>query len=321
MAKHIVLVATAGVQMLDIAGPMDVFAEANRQLGRDAYLLTLVATTSGPLTSSSGMRLLPDAVAGDRLDAATHTLLVAGSPHAADQTFSPALLDWLAGACRASRRYGSVCSGAFMLAAAGMVDGRRVATHWDVAGELARRFPRVHVDIDAFHTRDGRVRTAAGVTAGLDLALSLVEEDLGVVIAKAVAAQLVMYFRRSGGQRQFSREGTPAVAGRAALQELQRYVAAHPADDHSIASMASRLGLSARHFARIFQHEMQVTPGAWLEACRVTEARRLLEDEDAVATKQVAARCGFRDAEMLRRAFKRQLGVTPVAYRRRFATT
>jgi transcriptional regulator GlxA family with amidase domain len=318
MAKHIVLVATNGVQLLDIAGPMDVFAEANRQLGREAYALSLIAATSGALTSSSGMRLLADATAGSADIPKIHTLLVAGTPHAGEQRFPPALLAWLANACGQAKRFGSVCSGAFMLAEAGLLEGRRIATHWSVAEQLARRYPGVQVDADAIHVRDGRLRTAAGVTAGMDLALALVEEDLGDALAKVVAAQLVMYFRRPGGQRQFSREGTPVVSGRAALQELQRYVAAHPAADHSIASMAGRLGMSARHFARVFQHEMQVTPGAWVEASRVTAARRLLEDTGGIATKQVAARCGFRDGEMLRRAFKRQIGVSPVEYRRRF---
>jgi transcriptional regulator GlxA family with amidase domain len=316
--RTIMLVATDGVQMLDLAGPMDVFAEANRQLGRDGYQLRVVAAASGPLRSSSGLRIVPDAVAGPRYDGRADTVLVAGSPHAADQVFGRPLLDWLVRTSRGARRYGSVCTGAFMLAEAGLADGRTVATHWSVASELARRYPNVTVDADAFHVRDGRVRTAAGITAGLDLALALVEEDLGQAVAKAVAAELVMLFRRPGGQRQFSREGAVGPAGRSALQDLQRYVAANPAEDHSIASMAARLSMSRRHFARVFRAELDITPAAWVEACRVGAARAMLEDARGGVPKQVAARCGFRDGEMLRRAFKRQLGVTPAEYRRGF---
>ncbi|MCQ4628959.1 GlxA family transcriptional regulator [Shinella sp. CPCC 100929] len=316
--RMIVMVALPGVQLLDVSGPLDVFAEANSQAGYEAYRLLVAAREPGPLRSSSGVRLLPDCVIGSGLAEPIDTLLVAGCPNMAEMPVDGLVLDWLRQRAGAVRRYGSVCSGAFFLAAAGLLDGRRVTTHWAVAEQLAARFPAVTVEEDAIHISDGPVRTAAGVTAGLDLALALVEEDLGREIALRVASQLVMFFKRPGGQMQFSRKGAAAPAGRAALQELQRWVAANPALDHSVASLGTRLGLSPRHFARLFRREVGVTPAVWVEEARVDAARRLLE-QGHEAPKQVAVHCGFADADTLRRAFARHVGVTPAEYRKRFA--
>jgi transcriptional regulator GlxA family with amidase domain len=312
--KRIGVLALPGVQLLDVAGPIDVFAEANVQAGADIYWPQVVGLTAGPIRSASGLAILADQTCQDaagRFD----TLLVAGTPRAGQDEAPPAAIAWLRAEAPRARRFGSVCSGAFILAAAGLLQGRRVTTHWAVADDLARRYPALHVDTDALYVKDGPVRTAAGVTAGLDLALALVEEDLGAQIGRRVAAQLVMYFRRPGGQLQFSRRGEAAPAGRSALQELQRYVAAHPAEDHSVPRLAQRAGLSPRHFARLFRSEVGATPAAWVEQARVEAARRSLEDSQA-APKQVAADCGFADADTLRRAFLRQVGVTPAAYRR-----
>jgi len=317
--KLVAILAMPGVQLLDISGPMDVFAEANVQAGWAAYGLRLIASEPGELRSSSGMRLLPDGVARGKETTLIHTLLVAGSPHAADQQLSRGTLDWLTQHADAARRFGSVCSGAFALAAAGLIDHKRVTTHWAVADRLARDYSKVIVEADAIHLRDGRLRTAAGVTAGLDLALALVEEDLGNAVAKRVASQLVMFFRRPGGQAQFSRAGELAVTGRAALQELQRWVAAHPEKDHSVAALATRMRVSPRHFARIFRQEIGTTPAAWVEAIRLTTARELLEGEHG-APKQVAAHCGFADVDSFRRAFSRVFGLTPAQYRKSYAT-
>lgn len=316
--KTIAILAMPGVQLLDVSGPLDVFAEANVQAHAQAYRLKVIASRRGAIQSSSGVRLMPDEVIGDELDAPIHTLLVAGTPHAATTVCDLSVSEWLRRRAPKVRRFGSVCSGAFVLAQAGLLDGRRVTTHWAVAEQLAQDFPSVTVDADAIHVRDGRLRTAAGVTAGLDLALALVEEDLGREIAMKVAAQLVMFFKRPGGQMQFSRKGEAAPAGRSALQEVQRWVAANPATDHGVASLAARMGLSERHFARLFRQEVGVTPAAWVEDIRVAAARRLLEAGDA-APKQVASLCGFADADTLRRAFQRQVGITPAEYRKRFA--
>lgn len=321
--RTIALLATEGVQLLDVSGPLDVFAEANAQAGTRVYQMQVVAVRRGPVTASSGARLLPDIVieddpAGARLPR-FHTLLVAGAPHAGDAPAEPLVLDWLRHAAPAARRYGSVCSGAFLLAEAGLLDGRRVTTHWAAADVLAARFPKVSVDADVIHVRDGKLRTAAGVTAGMDLALALVEEDLGRDIALKVASQLVMFFKRPGGQGQFSRREAPAAANRSALQELQRWVAAHPAAAHDVPSLAARIGVSARHLSRLFQEEVGVTPANWVEAARVTAARQLLE-EGNIVPKQVAVECGFSSVDTLRRAFLRVVGVTPAEYRKRFVS-
>ena len=315
--KTIAILAMPGVQLLDVSGPLDVFAEANLQAGRAVYRLVVLALTQGPVVSSSGARLLPDQVIGRGPEDPIDTLLVAGCPNAATTRLPAAAIAWLRRVAPETRRYGSVCSGALLLGQAGLLDGKRVTTHWAVAERLAETYPTVTVEADAIHVRDGRLRTAAGVTAGLDLALALVEEDLGRDIAMRVAAQLVMYFKRPGGQLQFSRKGESLPVGRSALQAAQRYVAAHPAEDHSVPRLAERAGLSPRHFARLFQAEVGLTPAAWVEAARVTEARRLLESGQA-APKQAAALSGFANADTLRRAFTRHVGVTPAEYRKRF---
>jgi transcriptional regulator GlxA family with amidase domain len=317
LPRTIAIVAMPGVQLLDVSGPLDVFAEANVQARKDAYRLLIVAKAAGHIRSSSGVRLVPDLIIGDA-EVDIDTLLVAGCPNAADVRPDAGVVEWLRRIAPRARRYGSVCSGAFLLAATGLIDGRRVTTHWAVAHHLARHYPAVTVDEDAIHVRDGRLRTAAGVTAGLDLALALVEEDLGRDVAMKVAAQLVMFFKRPGGQMQFSRKGEAAPAGRAALQEVQRWVAANPAANHSIASLAKRADLSPRHFARLFRNEVGITPASWVETTRTAAARRLLEGGQ-YSPKQVAARCGFADADTLRRAFARRVGVTPSEYRKRYA--
>jgi len=307
-----------GVQLLDVSGPLDVFAEANAQAGRSVYHLRIAASAPGPIRSSSGARLIPDVVVGLDADEDIDTLLVAGCPNADVVAPDPVVIAWLKRTAPKTRRYGSVCAGAFLLAASGLLDGKRVTTHWAVARKLAAAYPSITVEEDAIHIRDGRLRTAAGVTAGLDLALVLVEEDLGREIAMKVAAQLVMFFKRPGGQMQFSRKQEAAPAGRAALQDLQRWVLADPSLDHDVSALARRMNLSPRHFARLFSKEVGVPPAAWVETARVSVARRLLEGGRTMP-KQVAARCGFADADVFRRAFMRHVGVTPAEYRKGFS--
>jgi transcriptional regulator GlxA family with amidase domain len=316
----IAIFAVPGVQLLDVAGPLDVFAEANAQLGREHYRPLVAGMSAAPIRSSSGARLLPDISIREGTETAIQTLLVAGAPHAPDLDPPPALHRWLAERAKRSRRYGSICSGAFLLAGCGLLDGRRIATHWSVASRLAEAFPKVEVDADAIYVADGKVRTAAGVTAGLDLALSLVTEDLGREVGLRVASQLVMYFKRPGGQMQFSRHGEAMPAGRSALQELQRWVATHLTEDHSVARLAERMQLSPRHFARLFRTEVGSTPAAWVEAIRVSAARDRL-DGGQCAPKQVAADCGFSNVDHLRRAFVQHAGVTPAEYRKRHAAS
>lgn len=316
--RTVAILAVQGVQLLDVAGPLDVFAEANIQLGRNFYRPMVIGFSNAPVSSSSGVRLIPDAVVGKMGEESIHTLLVAGAPHASESSLSPGVSQWLVERVRRARRYGSICSGAFLLAHCGLLDGRRVTTHWSVAQRLAEAFPRVTVDADALYVADGRLRTAAGVTAGLDLALALVTEDLGREVATLVASQLVMYFKRPGGQMQFSRHGVAVPEGRSALQELQRWVSANLTEDHGVAILAQRMQLSPRHFARLFHDEVGVTPAAWVESMRVAAARQLL-DGGQHAPKTVAADCGFSGADHLRRVFVQHFGVTPAQYRKQHA--
>ncbi|WNO07597.1 GlxA family transcriptional regulator [Teredinibacter sp. KSP-S5-2] len=316
--KSIVIAAVQGVQLLDVSGPLDVFAEANIQAKYQAYRLLIASHGPEPVRSSSGVRLIPDLTFSSKDEESIDTLLVAGCPNAEKINENNALTDWLSEQIPKTKRYGSVCTGAFFLAATGLLNGRRVTTHWAHAEQLAEQYPELIVEKDAIYISDGPSRTAAGVTAGLDLALSLVEEDLGNEIAKRVASQLVMFFKRPGGQIQFSRNREAVPAGRSALQELQRWIAANPNLDHTISSLAQRLNLSRRHFSRMFRDEVGITPANWIKEARIEAARRLLEQGN-FAPKQIAALCGFANSDTLRRAFVSLVGVTPAEYRKHFS--
>ncbi|WP_175715388.1 GlxA family transcriptional regulator [Burkholderia ambifaria] len=315
MPKVVGIFAVPGVQLLDVSAPLDVFAQANAECGKPFYTLRIIASESGPIRTSSGAQLLADWIAPDipdRLD----TLLVAGAPGAAGVALRTDVLAWLRSAAVQSKRYGSICTGAFLLAATGLLKGRRLTTHWAAADALADAYPSLTVEADALYVRDGKLRTGAGVTAGLDLALALVEEDLGREIARRVAAQLVMFFKRPGGQLQFSRSGEARPAGRSVLQEVQRWIASHPELEHSVAALAQHAGMSPRHFARLFRAEVGMTPAAWVEATRISAARQLLENGHDTP-KQVAGKCGFANVDTLRRAFAKHVGITPAEYRKR----
>ncbi|PRF28939.1 AraC family transcriptional regulator [Burkholderia multivorans] len=317
MPKVVGVFAVPGVQLLDVSAPLDVFAQANVECGKAFYTLRVIACESGPIRSSSGAQLLADWVAPDvpeRID----TLLVAGAPRAGRIALRTDVLAWLRSAAVQSRRYGSICTGAFVLAETGLLKGRHLTTHWAAAEALAEAHPTITVDADALYVRDGKLRTGAGVTAGLDLALALVEEDLGRDIARRVASQLVMFFKRPGGQLQFSRKGEARPAGRSVLQEVQRWIAAHPELTHSVADLAKHAGMSPRHFARLFRAEVGMTPAAWVEATRISAARQLLEN-GRDTPKQVAAKCGFANVDTLRRSFAKHVGITPAEYRKRQA--
>jgi transcriptional regulator GlxA family with amidase domain len=226
-------------------------------------------------------------------------------------------VDWIARAARRARRTTSVCTGSYLLAAAGVLDGRRATTHWAFCDGLAERYPAVDLDPEPVFVRDGDVWTSAGVTAGMDLALALVEEDLGAEVALAVARLLVVFLKRPGGQAQFSGALAAQQATRPALRELQTWIAAHLDEDLSIAALAARAGFSERSFARAFRAEVGQTPAAYVETLRVERARTLLED-GAESLEAVARAAGFSSAEVLRRAFHRRVGVGPAAYRERF---
>jgi transcriptional regulator GlxA family with amidase domain len=227
------------------------------------------------------------------------------------------LLDWIARAAQRARRVVSVCTGAYLLAAAGLLDSRRATTHWQWCEALAERYPDVRVEPDPVFVRDGNVWTSAGVTAGIDLALALVEEDLGPDVALASARELVVFLKRPGGQSQFSGALSAQQAARPALRELQAWIAGHLAEDLSVAALADQANMSERSFARAFRREVGDTPAAYVEKLRVERARVLLED-GAPSLEGVARSAGFASAEVLRRAFHRRVGVPPADYRARF---
>lgn len=315
MPKHIIILAVPGVQLLDVSGPLDVFAEANQQRGREVYKLSVMAVADPIVVSSSGARLLADLALDAPLPDALDTFLVAGAPvldsFISDEKLHENICRW----SHHAQRFGSVCSGAMLLAAAGLINGRRVTTHWTVAERLHQEYPQVNVEADAIFIADAELRTAAGVTSGLDLALNMVEEDLGRETALDVAAQLVMFFKRPGGQLQFSRHGQASLSGRSALQDVQRWVLNTLDQPHNVQSLATHMGISARHITRLFNQELNQSPAEWLEQQRVFHARQLLETGE-LAVKQIAAECGFSSVDILRRAFVRQLSVTPSQYQK-----
>ncbi|MET8541388.1 GlxA family transcriptional regulator [Kitasatospora sp. NPDC004799] len=312
--RSVLVVLYDGVQSLDVTGPVEVFTGACAASGRpDAYRVTTAAPGGGPVRASSGLRLLPDA---DLADAGpVHTLLVPGGEGTRHR--DPALVTRIRDLAGRAERVVSVCTGAFLLAEAGLLSGRRATTHWAHCEALARRHPDVEVVPDPIHVRDGRIATSAGVTAGIDLALALVEEDLGRETALVVARHLVVFLRRPGNQAQFSAQLAAQVAARQPLREVQRWIAEHPEADLSVGELARRAALSPRHFARAFAAEVGVPPGRYVDGVRLEAARRLLEDtEDGV--EEIARHCGYGTPEAMRRAFVRALAAPPAEYRRRF---
>ena len=268
---------------------------------------------------SSGIRLVAERAVGE-VRGGIDTLLVAGGRGTAAALADELLLAWIRRMARRVRRLASVCSGTFLLAEAGVLDGRRATTHWEVCGELARRYPRVIVEDDPIFVRDGSVYTSAGVTAGMDLALALVEEDHGRDLALRVARQLVLFLKRPGGQAQFSVQLSAQLAEREPLRDLQAWIADHPAETMSIPALSGRVAMSPRNFFRVFTREIGVTPARFVERGRVEAARRLLEATTR-GIEDIAARCGFGSAETMRGAFQRVLRVSPQAYRARLAAT
>lgn len=321
---RVALFAYPDVQALDLSGPLEMFARATRLLrdeGRThpGYSLAVIGTRAGPITASSGFRFLPDTTFG-ALRGSIDTLLVLGGRGVEALLDDQAVLGWLRRSAGRVRRLGSVCTGAFLLAEAGLLDGRAVTTHWSRAADLAQRYPRLRVEQDRIWVRDGNVYTSAGVSAGMDLALALIEEDLGAEMALAVARAMVMYLRRPGDQSQYSAPLRLQAAGTPSVRELVAWAAEHPERDLSVPALAKRVGKSPRHLTRVFRKELGVAPAEAVEQIRLEAARRALQ-QSPVSLEEVAARCGFGSAEVLRRAFLRALHVTPSAYRARFSAS
>lgn len=306
-----------GVQALDVAGPLDVFAEANGFLAAgEAYALTLVSTSPEPVRASNGMRLLPDstfAESGGDYD----TALVAGGPSLPQDAPDQDMTAWLRKAAMRSHRYGAICTGAFALGHAGLLDERHVTTHWQNASHLAQRFPRARVELDRIYIRDGSLVTSAGVTAGIDVSLALVAEDHGPRLALAVAKRLVVVAQRRGGQSQFSPFLSAPAGESSPVAKVQAYVMEHLGENFTVAKLAAVAGMSARNFARVFVEVTQLTPHEFVERARVDAARNLLESSGA-ALKAVAYDCGFGSADRMRIVFTKRLGVSPSEYRTSF---
>lgn len=314
-----VIVTFPGFQPLDSVGPHEVFAGANRGLpADDRYAVEIVARVPGPVTTESGLALH---AAGLGSPAGIGTLVLVGGGGVIEAARDQVLVDWIRQAADGAERVATVCSGTFLAGAAGLIDGRRVTTHWARAGQLAERHPTAVVDSDPIYLRDGDLWTSAGVTAGIDLALALVEEDHGAARAQTIARWLVMFLRRPGGQSQFAVPVWTDAVAPGPIRQAQDLVHAEPGADWRVDELARRVGLSPRHFSRSFTEQVGQSPGHYVTTVRVEAARRLLEEEPATTTAVVARRCGFGTAESLRRAFLRRLGVPPEQYRRRFAVT
>jgi transcriptional regulator GlxA family with amidase domain len=316
-ARDVLIVLFDGVQSLDVTGPLEVLTGANRWHAADGgqpYYQVKTASLAGrAVRTSSGIMLTPDA----DLDGARpgDLLLVPGGEGARRPCRD--LVGWLGERAPGARQVISVCTGAFLLAEAGLLAGRTVTTHWAYCESLARRFPDVKVLAEPVYVRDGNLLTSAGVTCGIDMALAVVEEDLGRDAALAVARHLVVFLRRPGNQAQFSVQLASQFARRPPLRSLQQWIAVHPGDDLSVPALAQRANLSQRQFARAFTAEVGVTPGRYVDQVRLEAARRQLEDS-ADSIEQIAGACGYGTPETMRRAFLRMLGVGPAEYRRRF---
>ncbi|MCI3270831.1 GlxA family transcriptional regulator [Streptomyces cylindrosporus] len=315
--ETVLVVLFDNVQSLDVTGPVEVFngAELHRP---GTYRIRTASPDGAPVRTSSGLTLVPDHAFADAPPA--HTLLVPGG--AGTRRPDERVVAWLREHGPRAGRLVSVCSGALLLAAAGLLDGHRATSHWSVCEKLAREYPGVEVDPDPIYIRDGRLATSAGVTSGIDLALALVEEDLDREVALSVARHLVVFLRRPGNQAQFSAQLAAQTAQREPLREVQQWITEHPGADLSVETLAARARLSPRHFARAFQTETGMTPGRYVDRVRLEHARRLLEDT-ADGVEEISRACGYGTPEAMRRSFVRTLGAAPAEYRRRFrpATT
>jgi transcriptional regulator GlxA family with amidase domain len=322
MKRSVVIAVFPGVQPLDAVGPFEVFSGTSRvagDVGRSvSYSVKLVSVGGVAVSGESGLGLctlpLPDR--SEHID----TLMLPGGDGVYAACRDEVLLSWIRAAAPGCRRVATVCSGAFLGAQAGLLDARRVTTHWARADRLASEFPMLSVDPDPIYVRDGKYWSSAGVTAGIDVALALVEDDLGVDVAQTVARWLVMFLHRPGGQTQFASPVWVPRAERSAVRAVQSRVESAPGDDHRVPVLAAAAGMSVRHFTRVFTSEVGATPSRFVERTRVEAARRELETTNETLDV-IARRCGLGSAETLRRVFQRRLGTAPDAYRRRFRVT
>ncbi len=321
--RNVVLLAYGGMNLLDLAGPMQVLATTNRLQGREVYRLHVASAEGGAVTTSAGLPVLTQALSAlDALLCAEelHTLISPGGSVGDSFRIDPALVAWIRAAAPLARRVCSVCTGAFHLAEAGVLDGLRVTTHWDSAEDLQQRYPALDVDGEPIYIRQGRIWTSAGVTAGIDLTLALVEQDLGHAAAIATARQLVMFIKRPGGQSQFSTPLASQTTGAGRFAELHAWIAGNLEADLRVENLARQANMSPRTFARLYVAETGRTPARTVELMRLEAARRALE-ETRLPLKRIASQSGYGEEQNLRRVFLRQLGVSPGQYRERFAAS
>ena len=314
--RDVVLVVFPGFQGLDLIGPVEVLHAAGDELGHPAYRLLVTASARGPVATASGITMAAD-WSIDEHDEHIDTLMVVGGDGTYGAVVDDHLVSHVARLARGARRVTSVCSGAFVLAQAGLLDGRRATTHWRVCDLLASSYPSVQVEPDPIYVRDGNVYTSAGVTAGMDLALALVEEDHGRDVALAIARRMVLFLRRPGNQSQFSAPLQAQAAEHDGIRAALHHVVEHPDADCSVAALARVALMSERNFARCFTTEVGVTPARYVERVRTETARRLLEEGD-LGVEAIAGAAGFGTAETMRRTFLRLLRTSPTEYRRRF---
>jgi transcriptional regulator GlxA family with amidase domain len=314
--RTVLIVLFDGVQSLDVTGPLEVFAGARDHQGKRAYRVRTASLGGAQVRTTSGLCVTPDGDLRDQAQADPPDLLIVPGGAGARRR-DPDLVAWIRAGAPHVERIASVCTGAFLLAEAGLLDGTRATTHWSQCAALRDQYPAIEVDPDPIYIKDGNVATSAGVTAGIDLALALVEDDLGRDMALAIARHLVVFLRRPGNQSQFSAQLSAQVAERAPLRDVQQWIAEHPAGDLSVEALAEKASLSPRHFARAFAAEVGMPPGRYVERTRLEAARRRLEDT-AEGIEQTARACGYRTPEAMRRAFIEALGVSPAEYCRRF---
>lgn len=317
--RRVVVVVYSGAQALDITGPIEVFDTANRRLPDTGvrYRIEFVSADAPLVRTCSGMVIAAEPL--DAGDSPIDTLLVPGGWSLKEAMADRELVAWIDRAAGRSRRVASVCGGAFLLAEAGLLNGRRATTHWAFCGEMAQRYPDVTVDREPIFVWDGRFVTSAGVSTGIDMALSLVEADHGAAFALEVARFLVLFFKRNGGQSQFSAVLEAQLADRAPIRAAQEWILAHLEQPLPVPEIAERANMSLRNFARVFRREVGTPPGQYIEQMRIARARKLLETTE-LPVAQIARRCGFPAPETFFRSFGRTLELTPNEYRQRFQT-
>jgi transcriptional regulator GlxA family with amidase domain len=319
--RRIALLVLPGIHLMSVAGPVDVFVRASLALTRSgkrrtpAYEVQLLTTDSAPLSTGSGLSLA-GGVSWREARPGIDTLLVLAGADRANYSVDPDMLEWIRARAQEVRRIGSVCAGAFVLAAAGILDGHQATTHWELADDLARRYPRIAVDGDRIYTQEGKIWTSAGVSTGIDLALAMVEEDHGHALALEIARRLVLFMRRGAGQLQFSSQLAAQAADHRPIRELIAWVSEHLDADLSVPALARRIGMSERNFSRVFRQQVNSTPARFVANLRTQAAKaKLVETTEKLET--VAQSAGFGDGETLRRHLQNEVDGSALAYRAR----